>query len=460
MAIEASIEGFNFVIRPVICIDATHLKARTRSVLLVVVCKDENEMIYPLAFGFAKYECTESWTWFLKNLYKLIQYPNRVILVSDRHNGIFNAMEAIFPETVHLICAYHLAQNLKRFCKQMDDVISFYYRAMYAYCIKDFDRLMTELKETYRKVYDELQGVGIKKFSRSHSPRKRLRRVVANNNGSSCVMMYFWLRKILLGLGTCLLGLGDFFPDLGDFFSILMISDLKSLLATLKAIYCNATFCLFCALKRSVYGLLNHFDRAHSLMTSVGSNGGCLGGGGTCGSCLDGSRACGGCLGGSGGCDGGRGCIGDAGAYRVNLDGGRGCLGGDGGCDGSGEGCLRSSGGCDGSGELCHDGGGGGGCIGGDRGYLGGRGDCLGGGEGCDGGDEGCLESGRRCDGGGRLYDSGGGSYIGGDRGCLGGGRGCLGGGEGCGRGGGGVSVVWAALVVGVVPTGSTNISF
>ncbi|KAK2655418.1 hypothetical protein Ddye_008470 [Dipteronia dyeriana] len=109
MAIGACIEGFNSVIRPVIYIDATYLKARTKGVLLVVVCKDGNEMIYPLAFGFANSECTELWIWFLKKLYKLIQYPDRVLLVSDRHNGIFNAMEAIFPDAAHRICAYHLA---------------------------------------------------------------------------------------------------------------------------------------------------------------------------------------------------------------------------------------------------------------------------------------------------------------------------------------------------------------
>ncbi|KAK3221337.1 hypothetical protein Dsin_008362 [Dipteronia sinensis] len=139
MVIGASIEEFNSVIRPVICIDATHLKARTMGVLLVAVCKDENEMIYPLAFGFANTECTESWTWFLKKLRKLIQYPDRVMLVPDRHNGIFNAMEAIFPDAAHGICAYHLAQNLKRFCKQRDDVIWLYYHATYAYRIEQFD---------------------------------------------------------------------------------------------------------------------------------------------------------------------------------------------------------------------------------------------------------------------------------------------------------------------------------
>ncbi|KAK2655984.1 hypothetical protein Ddye_009036 [Dipteronia dyeriana] len=101
-------------------------------------------------------------------------------------------MEVIFPDTAHGICAYHLAQNLKRFCKQKDDVISLYYHAMYAYRIKDFDRLMSKLKETYRKVYDELHSVGIKKFSRAHSPRKRY---------------FFMTTNIVESMNSCLLAI-------------------------------------------------------------------------------------------------------------------------------------------------------------------------------------------------------------------------------------------------------------
>ncbi|KAK0592425.1 hypothetical protein LWI29_018893 [Acer saccharum] len=122
-------------------------------------------MIYPLAFGFANSEYTKLWTWFLKKLRNVIQNPDRVMLVSDRHNGIFTAMEAIFLDAAHGVCAYHLAQNLKRFCKQRNDVIWLYYRATYAYRIEDFDRAMSELKETCPKVYNELLGVAVEKFS-------------------------------------------------------------------------------------------------------------------------------------------------------------------------------------------------------------------------------------------------------------------------------------------------------
>ncbi|KAK3205204.1 hypothetical protein Dsin_019250 [Dipteronia sinensis] len=62
--------GFNTVIRPVITVDATHLKSKTMCVLLVAVYKDGNEMIYPLAFEFTNSENIKSWTWFLTQLNK------------------------------------------------------------------------------------------------------------------------------------------------------------------------------------------------------------------------------------------------------------------------------------------------------------------------------------------------------------------------------------------------------
>jgi hypothetical protein len=190
LALGACVEGFNTVIRPVIAIDATHLKGKTRGVLLVAVCKDGNEMIYPLAFGFANSESTESWTWFLKRLREVILCPERVMIVSDRHAGIFAGMEASFPDAAHGVCAYHLSQNLKRICKQRDDVIKLYYHAAYVYRVDEFEREMAELKAIHRKVYDELVQAGIEKFSRAHSPKKRYHMMTTNiaESINSCLL--------------------------------------------------------------------------------------------------------------------------------------------------------------------------------------------------------------------------------------------------------------------------------
>ncbi|KAK1552466.1 hypothetical protein Q3G72_017542 [Acer saccharum] len=58
-------------------------------------------------------------------------------------------MEAIFPDASHGICVYHLAQNLKRFCKQRDDVMWLYYCAAYAYRIEDFDCFMVSADSSH-----------------------------------------------------------------------------------------------------------------------------------------------------------------------------------------------------------------------------------------------------------------------------------------------------------------------
>ncbi|EOY00800.1 Uncharacterized protein TCM_010725 [Theobroma cacao] len=61
-AYRACIWGFRDVIRPTVAIDTTHLKGRFKGVLLVAVCKDANECIYPVAFGIGHVEDEDSWT--------------------------------------------------------------------------------------------------------------------------------------------------------------------------------------------------------------------------------------------------------------------------------------------------------------------------------------------------------------------------------------------------------------
>ncbi|KAK2645357.1 hypothetical protein Ddye_020552 [Dipteronia dyeriana] len=180
MVLGVCIEGFNTIIRQVIVVDATHLKSKTKGVVLVIVCKDGNDMIYPLAFGFANFECSKSWIWFLKQLRGVILQPERMFIISDRHTDISNGMKAIFPDVAHGFCVYHLANNLKQHCRKRGDVINLYYRATYAYRVEEFNCLMVKMKSIHSKVHDELVEVGIQKFSRVHYPRKRYHMMTTN----------------------------------------------------------------------------------------------------------------------------------------------------------------------------------------------------------------------------------------------------------------------------------------
>ena len=50
MSIGASLAGFRTLIRHVVAIDGTFLKAKYLRTLFIAACKDGNNQIYPLAF--------------------------------------------------------------------------------------------------------------------------------------------------------------------------------------------------------------------------------------------------------------------------------------------------------------------------------------------------------------------------------------------------------------------------
>ena len=66
-ALGASIEGFK-LLRPVVVVDATHLKGVYEAKIYVVLCADRNDQIFSLSFGFGDEESNESWEWFMRCL--------------------------------------------------------------------------------------------------------------------------------------------------------------------------------------------------------------------------------------------------------------------------------------------------------------------------------------------------------------------------------------------------------
>ncbi|KAL5564150.1 hypothetical protein UlMin_027314 [Ulmus minor] len=67
IAFDASIKGFQYC-RPVVSIDATHMKGKYRGVLFMAVCYDANQQIFPLAFGICDSENDVAWTWFARRI--------------------------------------------------------------------------------------------------------------------------------------------------------------------------------------------------------------------------------------------------------------------------------------------------------------------------------------------------------------------------------------------------------
>ena len=62
---------------------------------------DGNDQIFPIAFRVGHLENDRCWTWFLTELRNVIGCLRDMIIISDRHISIKNAVASMFPEAAH-----------------------------------------------------------------------------------------------------------------------------------------------------------------------------------------------------------------------------------------------------------------------------------------------------------------------------------------------------------------------
>ena len=99
--------------RPIIIVDATFLKNYYKGTLYTACAMDGNEQIFPLAFFHGSNESNETWIYFLRKVKDAIGDREHTVIVSDRHQGIVNAVKEVYPTREHGFCVHHLLGNLK-----------------------------------------------------------------------------------------------------------------------------------------------------------------------------------------------------------------------------------------------------------------------------------------------------------------------------------------------------------
>ncbi|XP_042019266.1 uncharacterized protein LOC121767103 [Salvia splendens] len=115
-AFGPAIEAFQLA-KPVLSVDGTHLRGRLKGKLLAAVGYDANKNCLPVAFAIVDEETNESWSWFL-NLVRvhIIKHDQEVYIISDKHQGIINAMKSDVwkkvPVGYHRYCLIHVRLNV------------------------------------------------------------------------------------------------------------------------------------------------------------------------------------------------------------------------------------------------------------------------------------------------------------------------------------------------------------
>ncbi|KAH0673933.1 hypothetical protein KY284_025020 [Solanum tuberosum] len=99
--------------RKCIGLDGCFLKGVCRGQLLVVVAKDGNNQMLPLAWAVVEYEKKETWTWFIKLLKEDLGLGDGedLTLITDMQKGLIGAILNILPLAEHRMCARHILAN-------------------------------------------------------------------------------------------------------------------------------------------------------------------------------------------------------------------------------------------------------------------------------------------------------------------------------------------------------------
>lgn len=113
-------------VRPVMSLDAAHLKSQWKGTLYTASVKTACDEIYPVAMAIMNDNENEAgWSWFLRNLHTAIEilvmeHPlGRVrykyfSFVSDRQKGLIQALKNVFPENHSWFCSIHIQRNVDR----------------------------------------------------------------------------------------------------------------------------------------------------------------------------------------------------------------------------------------------------------------------------------------------------------------------------------------------------------
>jgi hypothetical protein len=107
-------------VRPVISVDAAHLKSKYTGMLYVASVKSGNDDIYPIGFMIATgNEDKKNWTKMLRLLRQAFpiitdyQREHPFVFVSDRDKGLKPALRDVFPNNRETSCAFHIKENVR-----------------------------------------------------------------------------------------------------------------------------------------------------------------------------------------------------------------------------------------------------------------------------------------------------------------------------------------------------------
>ena len=108
----------------VLVMDATYKTNRYKMPLLIISGQTALHTNFYVAFCFMAKEATSDYTWMLQQLrgmYDGMMLPNPIVIVTDMEKSLIAGIEDVFPATNHLLCLWHINNNVLTNCKKSFD---------------------------------------------------------------------------------------------------------------------------------------------------------------------------------------------------------------------------------------------------------------------------------------------------------------------------------------------------
>ncbi|KAE8655020.1 hypothetical protein F3Y22_tig00117034pilonHSYRG00493 [Hibiscus syriacus] len=169
VCLQACKEGFKVGCRRIISLDGCFLKGYYAGYLLAAVGTDANGGIYPIAYAVVESENQYSWLWFLEILGRDLDIDNSYgwCFMSDRQNGLVEAVTELFPNAEARNCVRHIYANFKKDHKGKDlnDAL---WRAARATYDREFQDAITKLKTLSNDAFEWLKHLNPQQWSKTH----------------------------------------------------------------------------------------------------------------------------------------------------------------------------------------------------------------------------------------------------------------------------------------------------
>ncbi|KAI0498686.1 hypothetical protein KFK09_019576 [Dendrobium nobile] len=162
-------DGFKYGCRPLISLDACHLKSKHLGMLLSVISLDGNNGLFPIGFVVVENESKQTWLWFLHNFGETIGTEvEPLAFISDMEKGLGEAIREVYPGAEHRICIRHLWKNIKKkfHCKDGHKLQGLVWEVANGYTCTEYNTKLFELSVLNQTIHAYLISLPYK-WSRS-----------------------------------------------------------------------------------------------------------------------------------------------------------------------------------------------------------------------------------------------------------------------------------------------------